>query len=120
MGKPNRFQKLVADAKSRIKEISPADAWKQAEQADAILIDVREKDDWEAGHIRNAIHLSRGIVELEIEEQVPDVNKPIVCYCGGGSRAALVADSLQKMGYTNVHSIAGGFRDWKSAGLPTE
>jgi phage shock protein E len=117
MGKPNRFQKLVADAKSRIKEISPADASKQT---DAILIDVRDKDDWEAGHIRNAIHLSRGIVELEIEEQVPDVNKPIVCYCGGGSRAALVADSLQKMGYTNVHSIAGGFRDWKSAGLPTE
>ena len=117
MGKPNRFQKLVADAKSRIKEISPADA---SEQADAILIDVREKDDWEAGHIRSSIHLSRGIVELEIEEQVPDVNKPIVCYCGGGSRAALVADSLQKMGYINVHSIAGGFRDWKAAGLPTE
>ncbi len=120
MEQPNRFQQLVADAKSRIKEISPADAWKQAEQADAILIDVREKDDWEAGHICSSIHLSRGIVELEIEEQVPDVNKPIVCYCGGGSRAALVADSLQKMGYTNVHSIAGGFRDWKSAGLPTE
>jgi len=120
MEQPNRFEKLVADAKSRIKEISPADAWKQAEQANAILIDVREKDDWKAEHIRNAIHLSRGIVELEIEEQIPDVNRPIICYCGGGSRAALVADSLQKMGYTNVHSIAGGFRDWKGAGLPTE
>lgn len=83
-----------------------------------IVIDVREDEDWKLAHVDGAMHLSRGIVELEIEETVPDVHRPIICYCGGGSRAALVTESLQKMGYTNVASIAGGFRAWSEAELP--
>ena len=118
MERPNRFQKLVAEAKKQITEISPADALKAAEDADAVLIDVREEGDWNEGHAKGAKHLSRGVIELEIEEQIPDVKKPIICYCGGGSRAALVAESLQKMGYENVRSMAGGLRAWKEAGLP--
>jgi rhodanese-related sulfurtransferase len=118
MEQPNRFQKLVAQAKQHVAEISPADARKQAGAGDAILIDVREESDWQEGHALGATHLSRGIIELEIEEQIPDVTKPIICYCGGGSRSALVAESLQKMGYENVRSLAGGLRAWKEAGLP--
>jgi rhodanese-related sulfurtransferase len=118
MEQPNRFQKLVAEAKKQITEISPAEAQKQVESGEALLIDVREDDDWREGHAERAMHLSRGGIELEIEEQVPDLTKPIICYCGGGSRSALVAESLQKMGYKNVRSMAGGFRAWKEAGLP--
>jgi rhodanese-related sulfurtransferase len=119
MEQPNRFQKLVAQAKQNITEISPVDARKQAEAGDAILIDVREESDWREGHAEGARNLSRGVVELEIEAQIPDMTKPIICYCGGGSRSALVAESLQKMGYENVRSMAGGMRAWKEAGLPT-
>ena len=119
MSQPNRFQRLVAEAKKQITEISPGDAQKQTERGDAILIDVREEDDWREDHARGAKHLNRGVIELEIEEQVPDLKTPIICYCGGGSRSALVAESLQKMGYENVRSLAGGFRAWKEAGLPS-
>ena len=119
MEEPNRFQKLVAAAKRNITEISVADAKKQAEAGAAILIDVREEEDWKEGHAHGAKHLSRGVIELEIEDEIPDPKKPIICYCGGGSRSALVAESLQKMGYENVRSLAGGFRAWKEAGLPS-
>lgn len=119
MSNPSRFQKLVAEAKKQIIEVSPADARQQTEEGDAVLIDVREEDDWREDHAKGAKHLSRGVIELEIEEQVPDLKTPIVCYCGGGSRSALVAESLQKMGYENVRSLAGGFRAWKEAGLPS-
>ena len=115
----NRFQQLVADAKEKITEISPDDARAQAESGQALLIDVREETDWREAHAQGAKHLERGIIELEIEEQVPDLKQPIICYCGGGSRSALVAESLQKMGYENVRSLAGGFRAWKEAGLPS-
>ena len=118
MEQTNRFQKLVARAKQNITEISPAEALRQAEAGDAILIDVREEADWREGHAQGARNLSRGVIELEIEEQVPDLTTPIVCYCGGGSRSALVAESLQKMGYQNVRSLAGGMRAWKEQGLP--
>lgn len=118
MAEPNRFQKLVAQAKQHITEISPNDARREMEGGEAVLIDVREESDWRQGHARGATHLSRGEIELEIEEQIPDVTKPIICYCGGGSRSALVAESLQKMGYENVRSVAGGLRAWKEAGLP--
>jgi len=119
MSQPNRFQRLVAEAKKQITEISPGDAQKQTELGDAVLIDVREDDDWREDHAKGAKHLSRGVIELEIEEQVPDLKTPIICYCGGGSRSALVAESLQKMGYENVRSLTGGMRAWKEAGLPT-
>ena len=119
MEQPNRFQKLVAEAKQHITEISPAEARKQADDGEAMLIDVREEGDWREGHAKGAKHLSRGVIELEIEEQIPDVKTPIICYCGGGSRSALVTESLQKMGYENVRSMAGGLRAWKEEGLPT-
>jgi phage shock protein E len=119
MSQPNRFQKLVAEAKKQITEISPNEARQQTEGGDAVLIDVREDDEWRDDHAKGAKHLGRGVIELEIEEQVPDLKTPIICYCGGGSRSALVAESLQKMGYENVRSLAGGFRAWKEAGLPS-
>ena len=115
----NRFQKLVAEAKQKITEISPAEAQQQSERGEAVLIDVREDEDWREDHAKGAKHLTRGGIELEIEEHVPDLKTPIICYCGGGSRSALVTESLQKMGYQNVRSLAGGFRAWKEAGLPS-
>jgi rhodanese-related sulfurtransferase len=120
MEQPNRFQKLVADAKQRITEVSAEEARAQVERGEAVLIDVREESDFRSGHAQGAKHLSKGVIELEIEEQVPDTNQVIICYCGGGSRSALAADNLQKMGYENVRSLAGGLRAWKEAGLPTE
>jgi rhodanese-related sulfurtransferase len=117
MSTPSRFQRLVQDAKSRITEISPNDAAQAVEQG-AMLIDVREAGDRAHGHIPGALHLDRGTIELDIEEQAPALDTPIICHCGGGSRSALVAESLQRMGYTNVKSLAGGFKAWKQAGLP--
>jgi rhodanese-related sulfurtransferase len=113
-----RFNQLSADAKTRVREVSAAEA-NQEQGKGAVLIDVRETDEFENGHAQGAIHLSKGVVELGIEETVPNVSTPIICYCGGGSRSALAADNLQKMGYTNVASMAGGFRAWKNEGLPT-
>jgi phage shock protein E len=113
MPHPPRFEKLAAEAKSRIREVSVAEAL-QRQQEGALLIDVREAEEFAQEHLPGAIHLSRGVVELKIEQQAPDTATPIVCYCGGGYRSALVADNLQKMGYTNVASMAGGFKAWKN------
>lgn len=117
MAQPTRFAQLTADAKSRVREVSPAEASRQQAQG-AVLIDVREREEFEQGHAPNAIHLSKGLLELQIEEAVPDPATPIICYCGGGSRSALAADNLQKMGYTNVASMAGGLKGWRNEGLP--
>jgi phage shock protein E len=114
-----RFKQLAEDAKTRVREVSAAEAAKQ-QASGAVLIDVRESDEFAKGHAQNAVHLSKGVIELRIEETVPDLATPIICYCGGGSRSALAADSLQKMGYTNVASMAGGFKAWKEAGQPTQ
>src|SRR6266516_20825 len=119
MEKHTRFEKLVADAKKNIREISPKDAAPNLKSGEAVIVDVREKDEWDEEHIEEATHLSRGTIESEIEEKVPDLNKTIICHCGGGGRSALAAESLQKMGYKNVRSLAGGFKAWKAAGLPT-
>jgi rhodanese-related sulfurtransferase len=113
-----RFEKLANESKSRVREVSVREAQEQ-QAAGAILIDVRESDEYAAGHAAGAVPLSRGILELKIEALVPDPATPIICYCGGGSRSALAAESLQRMGYTNVASLAAGFRGWKQAGLPT-
>ena len=102
-----------------MREVSAAEAAKQ-QTSGAVLIDVRESDEFAKGHAQNAVHLSKGVIELRIEETVPDLATPIICYCGGGSRSALAADSVQKMGYTNVASMAGGFKAWKEAGQPTQ
>jgi rhodanese-related sulfurtransferase len=113
------FQKLVAEAKKNITEISPADAATQSKSGKAVIVDVREKDEWDEEHISDAVHMSRGTMELDVEEKVPDKSATIICHCGGGGRSALAAESLQKMGYKNVRSMAGGFKAWKAAGLPT-
>jgi rhodanese-related sulfurtransferase len=118
MAEHTRFEKLVADAKKRITEISPQGAAAKSQSGEAVIVDVREKDEWDEEHIPMATHLSRGTIELDIEEKVPDLNTLIICHCGGGGRSALAADSLQKMGYKNVRSMAGGFKAWKAAGLP--
>ena len=119
MAEHARFKKLVAEAKKNITEISPGDAAAKSKSGNAVIIDVRDKDEWDEGHIPGATHMSRGTIELDIEEKVPDPNAMIICHCGGGGRSALAAESLQKLGYKNVHSMAGGFRAWKAAGLPT-
>ena len=119
MPEHTEFEKLVAEAKKNITEISPEDAAAKLQDAAAAIVDVREKDEWDEEHIPNAIHLSRGTIELEIEEKFPDKNAMIVCHCGSGGRSALAAESLQKMGYKNVRSMAGGMKAWKAAGLPT-
>jgi rhodanese-related sulfurtransferase len=117
MPQPTRFAQLTADAKSRIREVSPAEANREQAQG-AVLIDVREREEFQQGAARGAVHLSKGLLELRIEEAVPDPSTPIICYCGGGSRSALAADNLQKMGYTNVASMAGGLKAWRNEGLP--
>ena len=117
MSTPNRFQKLVQHAKAHITEVSATDAAREVE-CGALHIDVREPEDWQQGHAPDAVHMPRGTIELDIEEKAPALDTPIICHCGGGSRSALVAESLQTMGYTNVKSIVGGFKAWTQAGLP--
>lgn len=114
------FLKIVDDAKSRVREVSVDEARRKLESGKAKLIDVREDSEWAAGHARGAQHLGKGVIERDIEQNVPDKNAELILYCGGGFRSALAADNLQKMGYTNVASMAGGWRDWQAAGAPTE
>lgn len=118
MAEHARFEKLVAEAKKNIQEISPQDAASALKRGEAVLIDVRDPDEWQEGHIPGAKNFSRGTVELEIEEAAPDLSTPIITHCGGGGRSALAAESLQRMGYNNVKSMAGGLKAWKAAGLP--
>jgi len=115
------FLKLVSDAKSRIREVSVAEARAQMTAASNVhLIDVREDNEWQAGHAQGAEHLGKGIIERDIEVAVPDKSNAIILYCGGGYRSALAADALQQMGYTNVFSMAGGWKAWKESGAPIE
>jgi rhodanese-related sulfurtransferase len=112
-----RFLKLAAQAREQIREISPGLAF-EAVAHGSVLIDVREKEEFRRGHIPRALHLPRGMIELEIERRTPDVSVNIIVYCAGGNMSALVAENLQRMGYTNVRSIAGGFQAWLEAGYP--
>ncbi len=113
------FLKLVEDAKTRIRETNVHEVKKQLDAGEKfILVDVREESEWARGHLPGTIHLSKGIIERDIEQRVPDKNAPLVLYCGGGFRSALAADNLQKMGYTNVVSMDGGWRGWTEAGYP--
>jgi phage shock protein E len=118
MSPPSRYQQLAADAKTRIREVTVQDLERTPLAPGTVLIDVREADEWRAGHAVGAIHFSRGVLEGAIEEKVPAPDTPILLYCDGGNRSALAADNLQKMGYTNIASLAGGFRDWQKARLP--
>jgi rhodanese-related sulfurtransferase len=115
------FLKLVNDAKSRIRETDIAGYKKMLAQGEKVLlIDTREDSEWAAGHAAGALHLSKGIIERDIEAKVPDKQTPMVLYCGGGFRSALAADNLQKMGYQNAISLDGGWRAWQQSGLPVE
>ncbi len=113
------FEKLAEDAKTRIKEITVDVVFTKLQNHEPFyFIDVREDHEWTAGHAQGALHLGRGIIERDIEKQIPELNAEIVLYCGGGYRSAMAADNLQKMGYTNVLSMAGGIRLWREKNLP--
>jgi rhodanese-related sulfurtransferase len=115
------FLKLVNDSKTRIREVTVAETQQRLkENPDAKLIDVREDNEWQASHAAGADHLGKGIIERDIEEQVPDKSTEVILYCGGGYRSALAADVLQQMGYTNVFSMAGGWKAWKESGAEIE
>ena len=115
------FLKIVDDAKSRTREVTVAETRARlAKNPTARLIDVREDNEWDAAHAQGAIHLGKGIIERDIEATVPDKSAELILYCGGGYRSALAADVLQNMGYTNVWSMAGGWKAWKEAEAPVE
>lgn len=115
------FLAIVEDAKTRVTEITAAAyAELAATGSPIVLIDVREESEWAAGHAAGAIHLGKGIIERDIEARLPDKAIALVLYCGGGYRSALAGDAIQRMGYTNVLSLAGGWRAWKESGLPVE
>ena len=113
------FVKLVNEAKQRVKEEDFRETKKRLDAGEKIvLVDTREESEWARGHIPGAVHLSKGIIERDIEKTVPDKDATVVLYCGGGFRSALAADNLQKMGYRNVISMDGGWRGWTEAGFP--
>ncbi|HEY5921641.1 MAG TPA: rhodanese-like domain-containing protein [Kofleriaceae bacterium] len=115
------FLKLVEDAKSKIRETTVPVVADRLQRGDKFhFVDVREDDEWRAGHARGAIHLGKGVIERDIETKIPAKDEEIILYCGGGFRSALAAEALQKMGYTNVVSMDGGIRAWRTAGLPED
>ncbi len=114
-----KFLAIVNDAKSRIRELSVKDVQQcQADGVEFVLVDTREDTEWAAAHAAGAVHLGKGVIERDIEGRVPDADSKLVLYCGGGYRSALAADALQKMGYREVYSLAGGWRAWREAEMP--
>ena len=121
MAHSSQFLKLVQDAKKNVKETNVADVKRRSDAGEKfLLVDVREDNEWAKGHLPGAVHLGKGIIERDIEQKVPDTSAKVILYCGGGFRSALAAENLQKMGYTNVESMDGGWKGWRDAGLPTE
>jgi len=115
------FLKLVNEAKARIQQMDIEQYKKlQASGEPHILIDTREESEWAAGHVAGALHLSKGVIERDIETRIPDKDAKLILYCGGGYRTALVAENLQRMGYTQPISLDGGWRVLKDSGLPLE
>jgi len=114
------FLKLVNDAKTRVRECNVHDVKKRLDAGETFyLVDTREESEFARGHLPGAVHLSKGVIERDIEQKIPDKSAPIVLYCGGGFRSALAGDNIQKMGYANVISMDGGWRGWTEAGYPT-
>jgi rhodanese-related sulfurtransferase len=114
-----RFLKLVQDVKRHVREVTVDDVKGRLDRGENFhLVDVREESEYAKDHLPGAVHLGKGVLERDVEQQIPDTATPIVLYCGGGFRSALAADSLQKMGYTNVVSMDGGIRDWRQKGYP--
>lgn len=115
-----KFLKLVNESKAKVKETNVGEVKRRMDAGEKfLLVDVREDNEWANGHLPGAVHMGRGIIERDIEGAIPDTNTKMILYCGGGFRSALVADNLQKMGYTNVESMDGGWKGWIAAGLPT-
>ena len=115
------FLALVNEAKTRVRELGFSEVKQRLDAGQNFtLVDVREDNEWERGHVPGAVHLGKGIIERDIEQVIPDKSAEIVLYCGGGFRSALAADNLRKMGYTNCISMDGGWRAWTAAGFPTE
>ena len=115
------FLKLVSDAKARVRETNVQEVKQRLDRGDKLLlVDVREESEWARGHLPGAIHLSKGVIERDIETSIPDQAAPVVLYCGGGFRSVLVAENLQRMGYHNVLSMDGGWRGWVESGNPVE
>lgn len=113
------FEELCDDARRRITEVTVDDVLAAQKQGGEFhFVDVREDDEWRAGHAVGAVHLGRGVIERDIVARVPDKNALLILYCGGGFRSALAADSLRKMGYTRAQSMIGGWREWTQRGLP--
>lgn len=114
-----RFLKIVDDAKKRIRETNADEVKAKLDRGEKfLLVDVREESEFAKDHLPGAVHLGKGVIERDIEQRLPDLNTPMVLYCGGGFRSALAADNLQKMGYTNVISMDGGVRAWREKGFP--
>lgn len=113
------FLKLVESVRPDVREVDVAEAQRRVADG-AILIDVREDGEWDAGHARGAMHIGKGVIERDIEQKVPDADAEIILYCGGGFRSTLAASSIQKMGYRKVASMAGGWRAWLAAGGEVE
>lgn len=114
-----RFLQLVNEARRRVKETDVPDVKRRMDAGEKfLLVDVREESEWAKGHLPGAVHMGKGVIERDIEQKVPDTGAKLVLYCGGGFRSVLVAENLQKMGYTNVESMDGGWRGWTGAGLP--
>ena len=114
------FLRLVNEARARIRETNVAEIKRRLDAGEKIvLVDTREESEWARGHLPDAIHLSKGIIERDVEVRFPNKDAELVLYCGGGYRSALSADNLQKMGYKNVVSMDGGWRGWLEAGYPT-
>jgi rhodanese-related sulfurtransferase len=114
-----RFLRIVEDVRKRIREVDIDQVKAMLDRKDKfLLVDVREESEYAKDHLPGAIHLGKGIIERDIEERAPELNTPLVLYCGGGYRSALAADNLQKMGYTGVLSMDGGIRGWREKGFP--
>jgi len=114
-----RFLKIVNDAKSRIKETNVDEVKSRLDRGEKfMLVDVREESEFSKDHLPGVIHLGKGVIERDVEARIPDLNTPVVLYCGGGFRSALAADTLQKMGYTSVLSMDGGVRGWREKQFP--
>jgi rhodanese-related sulfurtransferase len=116
---PPRFLRIVEEARQRVHETSVDEVKAKLDRGEKfLLVDVREESEYAKDHLPGAIHLSKGIIERDVEERIPNLQAPIVLYCGGGYRSALAADNLQKMGYSNVLSMDGGIRGWREKGFP--
>lgn len=116
-----RFLALCEDARTRVREVSANEVARRLERGEHFyLVDVREESEFAAGHVKGASHIGKGILERDIERTIPDLDADIVLYCRGGMRSLLAADNLQRMGYTRVKSLSGGFREWTARRLPVE